>query len=159
MNVSHLSCAACHQQYAPHRLYNLCQQCAKPLLVHYNLASVASTLRKENLATRAANLWRYREVLPVEGGSACHHTGEKGGRPCYMPLTSVSNLACPSYTSKTNRSIRLRRSKPEAWRWLYQWPKNSGSPNWPFPSAGNAASALAAYAAQAGLGSTHLYAP
>src|SRR5262245_50990504 len=66
MNVTFLSCSQCSQRYAPIQLYNLCLKCGKPLLVQYNLERAAATLTRASLATRSANLWRYREVLPVE---------------------------------------------------------------------------------------------
>ena len=65
MYVTHLSCSACHTTYEPNRLYNLCSECDKPLLVHYDLTRAASTLTKAALSGRPASLWRYQEVLPV----------------------------------------------------------------------------------------------
>src|SRR5919199_5926012 len=66
MNVSRLECAACGQEYGARRLLNLCERCGKPLLVRYDLESAARTLTKESLKGRRSDLWRYREVLPVE---------------------------------------------------------------------------------------------
>ena len=74
MNVSHLSCAACGQSYPPNRLYNLCERCQKPLLVHYDLDRTA--LSTPQLADRPASLWRYREVLPVERAENVISLGE-----------------------------------------------------------------------------------
>ena len=82
MNVTHLECAACGTKHEARRLHNLCSQCGKPLLVRYDLKSAAASLTKESLRHRAPDLWRYREVLPVEhdenivtlgeGFCACH---------------------------------------------------------------------------------------
>jgi len=66
MNVTHLSCSQCGERYESGKLYNLCRTCDKPLLVHYDLARAAATLTRVSLTMRSANLWRYREVLPVE---------------------------------------------------------------------------------------------
>src|SRR5262245_1919337 len=66
MNVTHLSCSQCSEQYESGKLYNLCHKCSKPLLVHYDLKRAATTLTRTSLAMREANLWRYREVLPVD---------------------------------------------------------------------------------------------
>ncbi|HEY0385104.1 MAG TPA: pyridoxal-phosphate dependent enzyme, partial [Pyrinomonadaceae bacterium] len=66
MNVTHLECGACGRRHEARRLQNLCTECGKPLLVRYDLESAARTLTKEALQTRPADLWRYREVLPVE---------------------------------------------------------------------------------------------
>src|SRR5947209_4306591 len=66
MNVTHLECAACGLSHEAQRLHNLCRACGKPLLVRYDLERAAVSLTKENLVGRRSDLWRYREVLPVE---------------------------------------------------------------------------------------------
>src|SRR2546426_2875161 len=66
MNVTHLECAACGLEHEAQRLHNLCTTCGKPLLVRYDLKRAAATLTKESLRSRGSDLWRYREVLPVE---------------------------------------------------------------------------------------------
>ena len=66
MNVTHLECGACGLRHEAQRLHNLCSQCGKPLLVRYDFESAASSLTKESLKGRQPDLWRYREVLPVE---------------------------------------------------------------------------------------------
>src|SRR5258708_16695960 len=65
MNVSHLYCSSCSKEYPAHKLINLCE-CGKPLMVAYDLKRAGATLTRESLAGRQPNLWRYREVLPVE---------------------------------------------------------------------------------------------
>ena len=150
MHVSHLSCAACHQQYAPGRLYNLCQQCAKPLLVHYDLSRVASTLSKDQLATRAANLWRYREVLPVEMDQNIVTLGE-GWTPL-IHATHLGNQLGMSQLYIKDESLNPTASfKARGMAVAVSMAKELGVIKLAVPSAGNAASALAAYAAQAGL--------
>src|SRR6202171_2881783 len=66
MNVTHLECANCGLQHEARRLLNLCTTCGKPLLVRYDLGQAARTLTKESLTNRRPDLWRYREVLPVD---------------------------------------------------------------------------------------------
>src|SRR4051812_25653526 len=66
MNVTHLECSACGLSHEARRLHNLCVRCGKPLLVRYDLERARQTLTKESLKLRGADLWRYREVLPVE---------------------------------------------------------------------------------------------
>src|ERR1019366_8687502 len=62
--VSHLECARCAKHFAAGRVYNLCD-CGSTLLVRYDLKRAAEALRPQNLKGRSADLWRYREVLPV----------------------------------------------------------------------------------------------
>src|SRR5216117_3097269 len=66
MNVTHLECGACGLKHEARVLLNLCRECGKPLLVRYDLERAQRSLTKESLRSRSADLWRYREVLPVE---------------------------------------------------------------------------------------------
>src|SRR5215213_6015580 len=88
MNVTHLECAACGATYEARQLLNLCERCAKPLLVRYDLTRAARTLTKESLKSRRADLWRYREVLPVERDENIITLGEG-----WTPLLSAPRLA------------------------------------------------------------------
>ena len=87
MNVTHLECAACQLRHEARRLHNLCRECGKPLLVRYDLETAARSLTKESLATRRADLWRYREVLPVEDEKNIISLGEG-----WTPLLRAPNL-------------------------------------------------------------------
>src|SRR5436305_4945800 len=62
--VTHLECAASGERYPADRVHNL-SRAGKPLLVRYDLAAVRKALSKDALASRPADLWRYRELLPV----------------------------------------------------------------------------------------------
>lgn len=66
MNVTHLECALCGLRHEAQRLHNLCLECGKPLLVRYDLDRAKESLTKESLPGRRADMWRYREVMPVE---------------------------------------------------------------------------------------------
>src|SRR5207253_11279486 len=66
MNVTYLECGACGQRHEAQRLHNLCTQCGKPLLVRYDFERAGRSLTKDSLRQRSPDLWRYREVLPVE---------------------------------------------------------------------------------------------
>ena len=62
--VTHLECSATGEGHAADEPHNL-SRAGKPLLVRYDLAAVKEALSKEKLASRPADLWRYRELLPV----------------------------------------------------------------------------------------------
>ncbi len=87
MNVTHLECAACGLRHEARRLHNLCTECGKPLLVRYDLKCAAASLTKESLKERGPDLWRYREVLPVESDENIVTLGEG-----YTPLVHASRL-------------------------------------------------------------------
>ena len=76
MNVTHLECGLCGLEHEARRLHNLCRDCGKPLLVRYDLNRSKTTLTKESLPSRRADLWRYREVLPVDNDDNIVSLGE-----------------------------------------------------------------------------------
>ncbi len=155
MNVSHLSCAACGQSYPPNRLYNLCRQCQKPLLVHYDLDRVA--LAPQQLADRPASLWRYREVLPVEHTENIVSLGE-GWTPLLHAQRLGRQLGLSRLYIKDEALNPTASFKARGMAMAVSMAKELGVKKLAVPSAGNAAGALAAYAARAGL-EAHIFMP
>ncbi len=151
MNVTHLECANCHQEHEANVLQNLCRECGKPLLVRYDLAKAAETLTKESLKSRAENLWRYAEVLPVENPENIVSFGEG-----YTPLHKTDRLAAV-LPLKLNIYIKdesvnpTQSFKARGMSAAVSMAKELGVTKVAAPSAGNAGGALAAYAARAGM--------
>jgi threonine synthase len=106
MNVTHLECANCHKTHEANVLQNLCLECGKPLLVRYDLQKAAQTLTKESLKTRPQNLWRYREVLPVENPENIISFGEG-----FTPLLKADRLS-ESLPLKLNLYIKDESTNP-----------------------------------------------
>lgn len=155
MNVSHLSCAACGRSYPPNRLYNLCGQCQKPLLVHYDLDRVA--LAPQHLADRPASLWRYQEVLPVERAENVVSLGE-GWTPLLHAQRLGRELGLSRLYIKDEALNPTASFKARGMAVAVSMAKELGVRKLAVPSAGNAAGALAAYAARAGL-EAHIFMP
>ena len=150
MNVTHLECAACGLRHEARRLHNLCTQCGKPLLVRYDLKRAAASLTKESLADREPDLWRYREVLPVEHDENIVNLGEG-----FTPLVHASRLGAQLGLSqlyiKDEGQNPTQSFKARGMAAAASMAKELGATKLAVPSAGNAAGALAAYAARAGL--------
>jgi threonine synthase len=150
MNVTHLECAACGLRHEARRLHNLCTQCGKPLLVRYDLERAADSLTKESLAARAPDLWRYREVLPVEHDENIVNLGEG-----FTQLVHASRLGAQLGLSqlfiKDEGQNPTQSFKARGMAAAVSMAKELGAKKLAVPSAGNAAGALAAYAARAGL--------
>src|SRR5262245_30813536 len=150
MNVTHLECALCGLKHEAHRLLNLCRECGKPLLVRYDLARARQSLTKESLNGRSSDLWRYREVLPVEDDSNIVTLGEG-----WTPLLSASRLGesvgVPELYIKDEGQNPTQSFKARGMATAVSMAKELGARKLAVPSAGNAAGALAAYAARAGL--------
>ena len=150
MNVTHLECAACGLKHEAQRLHNLCTKCGKPLLVRYDLKHAAATLTKESLPSRGSDLWRYREVLPVEHDKNIVSLGEG-----WTPLVPVSRLGAKvgigELFIKDESQNPTQSFKARGMAVAVSMAKELGARKLAVPSAGNAAGALAAYAARAGL--------
>jgi threonine synthase len=158
MNVTHLECALCGLRHEAGVIQNLCVECGKPLLVRYDLEKTAKTLIKESLGTRESSLWRYREVLPVEEVENIVSFGEG-----WTPLLKADRLAA-TLTVKLNLFIKDEGQNPtqsfkaRGMTAAISMAKELGVKKLAVPSAGNAAGAMAAYAARAGM-EAHIFMP
>ncbi len=157
MNVTHLYCSACYAEFEPNKIYNLCPNCAKPLMVEYDLEKASQTLTKESLKSRVSTLWRYAEVLPVENKKNQLSLGEG-----WTPLKRAENLGA-KYGLKNlfikDESLNPTQSfKARGMAVAVSMAKELGIKKVAAPSAGNAAGALAAYAALAQM-ECHIFVP
>src|SRR4026209_1164842 len=150
MNVTHLECGLCGLQYEAQRLHNLCTACGKPLLVRYDLERAALTLKKESLASRRADLWRYREVLPVENDNHIISLGE-GWTPLLRVPRLERRVGIQELYIKDESQNPTQSFKARGMATAVSMAKELGAEKLAVPSAGKAAGALAAYAARAGL--------
>lgn len=150
MNVTHLECAACQTRHEARRLLNLCEKCGKPLLVRYDLQRAADGLKKEELASRRADLWRYREVLPVRDEDHIVSLGE-GWTPLLRADTLGRQVGIDELYIKDESQNPTQSFKARGMSAAVSMAKELGAQKVAAPSAGNAAGALAAYAARAGL--------
>ena len=150
MNVTYLECAACGLHHEARRLHNLCTQCGKPLLVRYDLKRAAASLTKASLGGRGADLWRYREVLPVYDDANIVSLGEG-----FTPLVHASRLGAQlglrELYIKDEGQNPTQSFKARGMAVAVSMAKELGAKKLAVPSAGNAAGALAAYSAAAGL--------
>lgn len=157
MNVTHLECAACGLKHEARRLHNLCSQCGKPLLVRYDLKSAAASLTKESLRQRAPDLWRYREVLPVEQDENIVTLGE-GFTPLLRASRLGAQIGLKRLYIKDEGQNPTQSFKARGMAAAVSMAKELGVKKLAVPSAGNAAGALAAYAARAGI-EAHIFMP
>ena len=150
MNVTHLECGLCGLRHEAQRLHNLCTNCGKPLLARYDLPEAARTLTKQSLASRRADLWRYREVLPVEDEANIVSLGE-GWTPLVHAARLGKQVGLAELYIKDESQNPTQSFKARGMATAISMAKELGAKKLAVPSAGNAAGALAAYAAKAGL--------
>ena len=155
--LTHLECGNCGKQYDPHQLLNLCSACGKPLLARYDLATAALTLTREALKQRAPSLWRYEEVLPVQHDWAMLRLGE-GWTPLHHAKRLGEAIGCAQTYIKDEGLNVTASFKARGLALAVSRAYELGARELAIPSAGNAACALSAYAAAAGL-PAHVYMP
>ena len=82
----HLKCRECGRTY-PAEPIAACEECWAPLEAVYDYGRLWADLRRQDLAARPATMWRYRELLPLEGPPA---VGRDTG---FTPLVAAPRLA------------------------------------------------------------------
>jgi threonine synthase len=148
--LTHLECTACGKEHDADERHTLCPACAKVLYPRYDLAGAAGALTREALAARPWDLWRYHEVLPVRDPAHAVTLGE-GGTPL-LPLPRYgAAIGLPGLLAKDESLNPTASFKARGLCMAISRAKELGVRAVAIPSAGNAAAALAAYAARAGL--------
>lgn len=155
--LTHLECGLCGREYPADRLMNLCPECGRPLLARYDLARAAQTLTPAALGTRPASLWRYREVLPVQRTEAIFDLGE-GWTPLLPAARLGKEIGCPNTYIKDESLNPTGSFKARGLSLAVSRAWELGATALAIPSAGNAAGAMSAYAARAGL-PAHVFMP
>jgi threonine synthase len=83
--VKGLQCRECGQEY-PKKPLHVCETCFGPLEIQYDYEGIARSISREKIASRDRNLWRYRELLPIDGEPS---VGLYSG---FTPLVRASRL-------------------------------------------------------------------
>src|SRR5271168_2560587 len=152
--IASLECSRCNHHVSADTSQTLCPLCAGSLYVRYDMDKLRQTAKREDIATRAAaspaslGMWRYSSVLPDvtpvtlgEGWTPMLHSKR------YPGLYIKEEGANPTGTFKA-RGLGL----------AVTMAKHYGLQHLAVPSAGNAAGALAAYAAAANI-KAHIFMP
>ena len=148
--ATHLECTRCgarHESEVPQRLSTCCQ---KPLYARYDLAAIGARLRREDLAGRSADLWRYAELLPVRDPANAIRLGE-GWTPLIDAPRLADRLGVGRVWIKDEGQNPTASFKARGLCMAVSRAKELGIGEVALPSAGNAGSATAAYAAAAGM--------
>ena len=147
--LAYLECSRCQTQFEPGKIYNLCT-CGGPLLARYHLKKLAGRRIRSRLDARPANLWRYREVLPVKSESSIVCLGE-GFTPLLRAERLGKRLGLPHLYLKDESRNPTGSFKARGMALAVSMARELGITKVAVPSAGNAAGALAAYGAKAGM--------
>ena len=148
--LTHLECTGCGQRHDADVLQTLCPTCGKVLYARYDLAAAAKAVTPADIAPRESTMWRYREVLPVRDGAFEVTLGE-GGTPLLRAEQLGAALGCGDLLIKDEGKNPTATFKARGMAAAVSRAKELGAERLVVPSAGNAAGAMAAYAARAGM--------
>jgi threonine synthase len=153
-SIAYLECSRCAVQISAENPQTLCPQCGGVLFVRYDMAALRQSVSRDDIQARQAasptslGMWRYAGVLPA----AEPVTLGEGFTPMlrsrrYPNLFLKEEAANPTGTFKA-RGLSM----------AVTMARHYGLRKLAVPSAGNAAGALAAYAAAAGI-EAHIFMP
>ena len=150
--VTHLECSMTGERHEADQVHNL-SRAGKPLLVRYDLAGVKKALTKEKLAARPADLWRYRELLPVRRKEDIVSLGEVMTPMVSMPKLQ-KKLGGGEILVKDEGRLPTGSFKARGLVMAVSMAKALGIKHMAMPTNGNAGAALAAYASHCGIKTT-----
>src|SRR6184192_2330866 len=148
-----LECTACGREFDASAAHGLCPACGKVLFARYDLAELRNALVPEDFRSRSWDMWRYRELLPVRDEANVVTLGEG-----MTPLLRVTDRVSAALGFHGGR-LRIKDEgknptgsfKARGMAAAISKAKELGITEVALPSAGNAGSAAAAYAAAAGM--------
>src|SRR5215813_4780449 len=139
--VEYLECTRCAEHYPGDRPQTVCPKDGGILYARYDLPAVKKSFSRNSLKDSPADMWRYAEILP----DAQPVTLGEGFTPM-LPSRETPNVYIKDEGRNPTGSFKARGLAAAV-----TMARHYGLKKLAIPSAGNAASALAAYAAAAGI--------
>jgi threonine synthase len=142
-------CSRCGEDFPSDRVLTVCTKCGGALLFRYDLDRVASSVSKNVLDRRDDTFWKFIEILPLSSDRDIISLGEP-----YTPVLRLpqgTGTALKNVYVKDDGRLPTGTFKARGMAVAVSKLKELHVTRIAIPSAGNAASALAAYGALAGL--------
>ena len=149
LGATHLECTGTGEKVESERLIGL-SAAGKPLFARYDLDRITSSFTRESVTCRSADLWRYQEVLPVRSRASQIRLGE-GWTPLIDAHRTADRMGIRRVWVKDEGQNPTGSFKDRGLCLAVSRALELGAEEIALPSAGNAGSAAAAYAAAAGL--------
>jgi threonine synthase len=146
--LTHLECTRCGEHYPADRPQTVCPKDGGILYARYDLATIKRSFSSARLALRAPTMWRYDAALPDANPVSL---GE--GFTPMLPSREYPNVYIKDEGLNPTGSFKARGLSAAV-----TMARHFGLKKLAVPSAGNAAGALAAYSAAAGL-EAHIFMP
>jgi threonine synthase len=151
--LQNLECTSCGRQFDADLPHGVCPNCGQVMFARYDLAALENAIVPDDFRSRSWDMWRYRELLPVRNKANAVTLGE-GMTPLLRVNGRVSaalgfgggRLRIKDEGTNPTGSFKARGMAAAISR-----AKELDITEVALPSAGNAGSAAAAYAAAAGI--------
>src|SRR5512142_1401898 len=147
-NITFLECSKCGERISADEPRTVCPKDGGSLYVRYDLEHIKKTFTRASLVGEPASMWRYAAVLPA----AAPVTLGEGFTPM-LPSRTTANMFIKDEGINPTGSFKARGLSAAV-----TMARAYGLKKLAIPSAGNAASALSAYAAAAGI-EAHIFMP
>ena len=154
--LTSLVCSKTGEEFPAGQLHNL-SPAGAPLLAQYDLERARAEWTKEQVAAGPNSMWRYGPLLPVADPAHIVSLGE-GNTPLIRTRRLGEKLGAANLLVKDESANPTGTFKARGMACAVSMAKELGAKKLVTPSAGNAGSALAAYAAAAGM-EAHIFMP
>jgi threonine synthase len=142
-------CTKCGESFSADSVLTVCTKCGGALLLRYDLVHVAEKISKHVLEKRDGTFWKFIEMLPLSSPKHIVSLGEP-----YTPLLKISRDHKTAFNDlyiKDDGRLPTGTFKARGMAVAVSKLKELGVKRVAIPSAGNAAAALGAYGAKAGM--------
>lgn len=156
MYATTVKCSKCGREYSTTTVLTVCTKCGGALLFQYDLDKVAEHVSKKTLRRSTPSFWKFRELLPITSPKRIISLGEP-----YTPLLKLPKKLTKPFKkvyAKDEGRLPTGTFKARGMAVAVSTLKELGVKRLAIPSAGNAAAALAAYGAKAGM-EIHVFMP
>ncbi len=155
--LAHLECTLTGERFEADYPHRTNPANGKPLFARYDLKSCAETMTREAMPARSANMWRYHEAMPVSEPNNIITLGE-GFTPLIHAQRLGSSYQMDALYIKDEGTNPTGSFKARGLSAAVSRAYELGLRKLTLPSAGNAAGAMSAYAAAAGM-EAHVFMP
>ena len=148
--LTNLECTYCGETFSADEPMRLCDKCGKVLYPRYDISTASKNFTKDLIRDRAPNMWRYFEMMPIREESNIVTLGE-GFTPIFETKALGAKIGSNALFLKDEGLNPTASFKARGLSAAVSKAKELGLNKLTMPSAGNAAGAMASYAARAGL--------
>jgi len=144
-----VECSKCGKLFPCDKVLSVCSECGGALLFRYDSDELTEKVSKDLLARRQESFWKFIEFLPLSSQKSIVSLGEP-----YTPILRLPNIHDVSFKNlfiKDEGRLPTGTFKARGMAVAVSKLKELGIKRVAIPSAGNAASALAAYGTKAGM--------